>query len=305
MILNNPKQLAPIQTTWHNKSLSSVNSDAATFYTANTAHAKHPSIELEPSITRQISPPGNITVRQVEMSRQDSGFDDCESTRTSKDGSRSSSSTTSSSRRHHSSKQTGSSKWSSRSSHRPSASRHSSFAKRMASFSPCPASGASIPQQQQQQYQIFQFASLITPPSGPSSPSNPSSSFIFPAPVEPEPEPEPVPPPPPPPATVHYWTSDSTRRLEYEAIDAASRGVRGFIIRLIPDCFLPEEKRRPRFHEEGDDDDSDAGSVRRYRLALPDEKGLEIEDCALTGTGKQEKPSKSRKWSSSFGRKRI
>lgn len=300
MTLNNPKNLAPIQTTWHNKSLSSVNSDAATFYTATTAHAKQPSIELEQSITRQISPPSNISVHRVKMSRQDSGFDDCESIRTSKEERRSSS--TSSSRRHHSSKQLASSKRSSRSSHRPSASRHPSFAKRMSSFCPTP-SGASTPQQQQQQkYQLFQFASLITPPSGPSSPTNPSSSIIFPPPVESEPEPEPVPPPPP--ATVHYWTSDNTRRIEYAAIDAASHGVRGFIIRLIPDCFLPEDKRRPRFHEEGDDDDSDAGSVRRYRLALPEEKDVHLEECTLKGAEKKERPGKSRKWSSGFGRKR-
>ncbi|KAH8649312.1 hypothetical protein BX600DRAFT_517685 [Xylariales sp. PMI_506] len=67
---------------------------------------------------------------------------------------------------------------------------------------------------------------------------------------------------PPPPQTTHYWTSDRTRRLEYAAIDAASRGVKGWILRhVVPDCFVPKEKRRLAF-------DDDTGSVRRYRLEL-------------------------------------
>ncbi|UNI22869.1 hypothetical protein JDV02_008715 [Purpureocillium takamizusanense] len=66
-----------------------------------------------------------------------------------------------------------------------------------------------------------------------------------------------------PPQTTHYWTSDSTRRLEYAAIDAASRGFTGWVRRhLVPDCF------NPRQHVAFDDD---TGSVRRYRLELEDE----------------------------------
>lgn len=69
-------------------------------------------------------------------------------------------------------------------------------------------------------------------------------------------------PPPPPPQTTHYWTSDRTRRLEYAAIDAASRGVRGWAMRhVVPDCFVSRESRRLGF-------DDDGGSVRRYRLDL-------------------------------------
>lgn len=65
-----------------------------------------------------------------------------------------------------------------------------------------------------------------------------------------------------PPQTTHYWTSDSTRRLEYEAIDAASRGVKGWFRRhLVPDCFTP---RHVAF-------DDDSGSVRRYRLELEED----------------------------------
>ncbi|OTB00475.1 hypothetical protein M426DRAFT_15418 [Hypoxylon sp. CI-4A] len=73
---------------------------------------------------------------------------------------------------------------------------------------------------------------------------------------------------PPPPQTTHYWTSDHTRRLEYAAIDAASRGVKGWFMKhIVPDCFIPKESRRVGF-------DDDSGSVRRYRLEL---------DCDETG----------------------
>lgn len=86
-------------------------------------------------------------------------------------------------------------------------------------------------------------------------------------------------PPPPatsthhplPPPTTHYWTSDRTRRLEYAAIDAASKGVRGWIIRhVVPDCFVPPSKRRVGFED-------DRGSVVRYRLELDQDCGSVIE----------------------------
>lgn len=67
---------------------------------------------------------------------------------------------------------------------------------------------------------------------------------------------------PPLPQTTHYWTSDSTRRLEYAAMDAASRGVKGWIRKhLVPECFVPRDSRHISF-------DDDSGSVRRYRLDL-------------------------------------
>ncbi|PKS10927.1 hypothetical protein jhhlp_002685 [Lomentospora prolificans] len=70
--------------------------------------------------------------------------------------------------------------------------------------------------------------------------------------------------PPMPPPTTHYWTSDHTRRLEYAAIDAARRGVRGWIRRnLVPDCMAPKDGGHLDF-------DDDTGSVRRYRLELDD-----------------------------------
>ncbi|KAK4654387.1 hypothetical protein QC762_404160 [Podospora pseudocomata] len=68
-----------------------------------------------------------------------------------------------------------------------------------------------------------------------------------------------------PPQTTHYWTSDQTRRLEYAAIDAASKGVRGWVMRhVVPECFVPPSKRRVGFED-------DRGSVIRYRLDLDTE----------------------------------
>jgi hypothetical protein len=70
-----------------------------------------------------------------------------------------------------------------------------------------------------------------------------------------------------PPQTTHYWTSDRTRRLEYAAIDAASKGVRGWVMRhVVPDCFVPQSKRRIGFED-------DRGSVLRHRLELDAEEG--------------------------------
>ncbi|KAM5382520.1 hypothetical protein ACJZ2D_002524 [Fusarium nematophilum] len=75
----------------------------------------------------------------------------------------------------------------------------------------------------------------------------------------------PTPVPSPPPQTTHYWTSDRTRRLEYAAIDAATRGVKGWVMKhLVPDCFLSRENKHLSF-------DDDSGSVRRYRLELEDD----------------------------------
>ncbi|KAI1175240.1 hypothetical protein F4777DRAFT_341730 [Nemania sp. FL0916] len=73
----------------------------------------------------------------------------------------------------------------------------------------------------------------------------------------------------PPPQTTHYWMSDHTRRLEYAAIDAASRGIKGWVMKhVVPDCFVPKDNRRLTF-------DDDTGSVRRYRLEL------ECDDCSV------------------------
>ncbi|KAI9927616.1 hypothetical protein ASPWEDRAFT_176098 [Aspergillus wentii DTO 134E9] len=73
------------------------------------------------------------------------------------------------------------------------------------------------------------------------------------------------------PATVIDWTSPSTRRREYEKIDRASRGVRGLWRRVAPRWCRPGDKRTP-FFEEGENGKGNyEGSVRRFRMDLPDE----------------------------------
>ncbi|KAJ5946732.1 hypothetical protein N7454_003571 [Penicillium verhagenii] len=71
------------------------------------------------------------------------------------------------------------------------------------------------------------------------------------------------------PATVMEWTSDTTRRAEYEQIDRASRGVRGLWRRVAPRWCQIRDSRTP-FFEEGKP--SREGSVRRFRMDLPDEE---------------------------------
>lgn len=88
----------------------------------------------------------------------------------------------------------------------------------------------------------------------------PPTPFQFPEPDIPVPEEDNAHRVPTP--TTHYWTSDHTRRLEYEAIDAARRGVRGWFRRyLVPGCLAPKDGGHLDF-------DDDSGSVRRYRLDL-------------------------------------
>lgn len=70
------------------------------------------------------------------------------------------------------------------------------------------------------------------------------------------------------PATVIEWTSPSTRRREYEKIDRASRGMRGLWRRVAP-RWCQRNSRMP-FFEEGKT--SREGSVRRFRMDLPDEE---------------------------------
>ncbi|KAK4162830.1 hypothetical protein QBC43DRAFT_73723 [Cladorrhinum sp. PSN259] len=74
-----------------------------------------------------------------------------------------------------------------------------------------------------------------------------------------------------PPQTTHYWTSDQTRRQEYAAIDAASKGVRGWVMRhVVPECFVPPNKRHVGFED-------DRGSVIRYRLSLDGDDDRAVE----------------------------
>lgn len=73
------------------------------------------------------------------------------------------------------------------------------------------------------------------------------------------------------PATVTEWTSPSSRRAEYEKIDRAGRGVRGLWRRVAPRWCQSRDARTP-FFEEGITSSSREGSVRRFRMDLPDEE---------------------------------
>lgn len=73
------------------------------------------------------------------------------------------------------------------------------------------------------------------------------------------------------PATVMEWTSPSTRRAEYEKIDRASRGMRGLWRRVAPRWCQSRDSRTP-FFEEGKTKTGREGSVRRFRMDLPDEE---------------------------------
>lgn len=95
----------------------------------------------------------------------------------------------------------------------------------------------------------------------------------------------------PRPSTAMQWTSPCTRQREYERIDRANSGVRGFLNKVMPRCVSgPQEK----FYEK---DQSDVGSVRRYRMSdeddVPDEKEL-----ARSQTHALKKPAatKTKKW---------
>jgi hypothetical protein len=91
------------------------------------------------------------------------------------------------------------------------------------------------------------------------------------------------------PTTMH-WTSPCTRRREYERIDRANSGVRGFLNKVVPRCVSGPPER---FYEK---DESDAGSVRRYRID-EDEDVAHNKDFAQRKSQSPKKPaSPKKKW---------
>ena len=70
------------------------------------------------------------------------------------------------------------------------------------------------------------------------------------------------------PATIIDWTLPSTRRREYRKIESSCRGIPGLWRRFVP-RFL-QRNRRLSFYE--DEKDDNAGSVRRYRMDLPEDE---------------------------------
>jgi hypothetical protein len=157
----------------------------------------------------------------------------------------------------------------SRTRQRPSTRRSS----RAGPVAPLPRSTANLLYSSQPHHQYGAYYHFPSPehdtPYYPAQDAAPAYDNPFAAPARscPEPAPHPLPP-----QTTHYWTSDRTRRLEYAAIDAAGRGVKGWVMRhMVPECFVPREQRRLGF-------DDDTGSVRRYRLELDGEEGgLQVE----------------------------
>jgi hypothetical protein len=91
--------------------------------------------------------------------------------------------------------------------------------------------------------------------------------------------------------TTMHWTSPCTRRREYERIDKANSGVRGLLNRVVPRCVSgPQEK----FYEK---DESDAGSVRRYRLEDDEEDATHGQKLARSQTHTSKKSaSPKKKW---------
>lgn len=73
--------------------------------------------------------------------------------------------------------------------------------------------------------------------------------------------------------TTMHWMSPGTRQRQYEKIDRANSGLRGFVSRVVPRCVSGPPP--PKFYEK---DKSDAGSVRRYRICDDEEEKGEDED---------------------------
>ncbi|OJD11475.1 hypothetical protein AJ78_07763 [Emergomyces pasteurianus Ep9510] len=72
------------------------------------------------------------------------------------------------------------------------------------------------------------------------------------------------------PVTVIDWTSPSTRRREYEKIDRSTRGVRGIWRRIAPRWCQPGYSMTPFFEEGKGGKGMYEGSVRRFRMDVPD-----------------------------------
>jgi hypothetical protein len=75
------------------------------------------------------------------------------------------------------------------------------------------------------------------------------------------------------PNTTMHWISPSTRKRQYEKIDKANSGLRGFVSKIVPRCVSGPPP--PKFYEK---DQSDTGSVRRYRISNDQEDGDEERD---------------------------
>ncbi|ETI26548.1 hypothetical protein G647_03325 [Cladophialophora carrionii CBS 160.54] len=73
--------------------------------------------------------------------------------------------------------------------------------------------------------------------------------------------------------TVISWTSNATRRTEYEKIDRAHSGVRGLVRRVWPQCLRRRNGRRGFFTG-----DCDGDSVRRFRMGVSEDDDSDAEN---------------------------
>ncbi|OCL11557.1 hypothetical protein AOQ84DRAFT_186957 [Glonium stellatum] len=94
------------------------------------------------------------------------------------------------------------------------------------------------------------------------------------------------------PDTIIHWTSPSTRRREYAEIDRSHKGVRGFLRKVTP-RWCSGSPSQPFYNSK---DNSDLGSVRRYRLDLPDPEPEDDEKNTTALQGKPSAPRVSRGW---------
>jgi hypothetical protein len=269
------KPFSPLTIPGLNRSTSSLDSEAVTFHSARAASQ----VDMSPdNPTSRSRTQARMDAAAVAMSRIDSGYDSGGNPTKER---RSTSTSTSSSR----SRRTGGTRSpripaSSRPIARGSSKSSTSTSGVRRSGRPALQSRYSTPRHSTTQppasYTFFQFPSLAS-----ESPSIPGGTSLPPPQLEPQLAASQTPPP----ATISYFLLPETRRLEYAAIDAASRGVRGFLVRIIPDCILPAKFRRRKFHDP-EAEESDCGSVRRYRLRLEgEEKGKDRRDGKFRGRG--------------------
>jgi hypothetical protein len=94
----------------------------------------------------------------------------------------------------------------------------------------------------------------------------------------------------PVPATVIDWTLPSTRKREYEKIDRSSRGIRGIWRKVAPRWCQSGGQRTP-FFDESKRGKEYEGSVRRFRIDVPDDDAVVVEKTD-TKVSTQEFPAK-------------
>ncbi|KAH6643694.1 hypothetical protein C7974DRAFT_3315 [Boeremia exigua] len=94
----------------------------------------------------------------------------------------------------------------------------------------------------------------------------------------------------PVPATTTHWISPSTRKRDYERIDKQNNGLRGLVRRVVPRCVSSPPER---FYEK---DQSDAGSVRRYRLDVVENCIKEKEASRRPQTSQSQRPKMKSRW---------